>query len=213
MSAVASPGTCALCGGEFAKNRIAKHVVACPRRKPGGGRWLHLSVQGGYASQYWMHLEASPHATLQDLDFVLRRIWLECCGHMSEFEIEGRQYLFKTYERGQRTMKATLGEVLRPGLRFTHTYDFGTSTELVLRVVAEREGGHRAGDVHLLARNAAPPFACGGCGSLATDVCAQCSEGGGGWLCKPCGRRHECGDEMLLPVVNSPRVGQCGYTG
>ena len=24
---------------------------------------------------------------------------------------------------------------------------------------------------------------------------------------------HECGQEMLLPVVNSPRVGVCGYVG
>jgi hypothetical protein len=24
---------------------------------------------------------------------------------------------------------------------------------------------------------------------------------------------HECGEEALLPVVNSPRMGMCGYTG
>ena len=24
---------------------------------------------------------------------------------------------------------------------------------------------------------------------------------------------HECGAEVLLPVVNSPRVGVCGYSG
>jgi len=24
---------------------------------------------------------------------------------------------------------------------------------------------------------------------------------------------HERGEKMLLPVVNSPRVGMCGYTG
>jgi hypothetical protein len=24
---------------------------------------------------------------------------------------------------------------------------------------------------------------------------------------------HKCGEDMMLPVVNSPRVGMCGYTG
>jgi hypothetical protein len=28
-----------------------------------------------------------------------------------------------------------------------------------------------------------------------------------------CAGGHECGEEMLLPVVNSPRVAMCGYTG
>lgn len=26
-------------------------------------------------------------------------------------------------------------------------------------------------------------------------------------------KTHECGEDMLLPVVNSPRVGMCDYTG
>ena len=43
--------------------------------------------------------------------------------------------------------------------------------------------------------------------------CAQCIYEGGGWLCEACAKSHECGEEMLLPVVNSPRVGTWGYTG
>jgi len=34
-----------------------------------------------------------------------------------------------------------------------------------------------------------------------------------GWLCDECAPKHKCGEDMLLPVVNSPRVGKCGYTG
>ena len=26
-------------------------------------------------------------------------------------------------------------------------------------------------------------------------------------------RNHDCGEEAILPVVNSPRMGVCGYTG
>ena len=34
-----------------------------------------------------------------------------------------------------------------------------------------------------------------------------------GWLCQSCADEHECGEDMLLPVVNSPRTGVCGYAG
>ena len=44
-------------------------------------------------------------------------------------------------------------------------------------------------------------------------VCTECVFDDGGWLCETCAVKHECGEEMLLPVVNSPRVGMCGYTG
>jgi hypothetical protein len=33
-----------------------------------------------------------------------------------------------------------------------------------------------------------------------------------GWLCDAHAEKHKHQD-MFLPVVNSPRVGQCGYTG
>ena len=36
---------------------------------------------------------------------------------------------------------------------------------------------------------------------------------GGRWLCEDCAKTHECGEEMLLPVCNSPRLGVCGYCG
>jgi len=32
-------------------------------------------------------------------------------------------------------------------------------------------------------------------------------------LCDECAKQHACGMDMLLDVVDSPRVGECGYTG
>jgi hypothetical protein len=32
-------------------------------------------------------------------------------------------------------------------------------------------------------------------------------------FCQDCLVEHECGEEMALPVVNSPRMGVCGYAG
>ena len=36
---------------------------------------------------------------------------------------------------------------------------------------------------------------------------------GGGLLCEDCAKTHEGGEDMLLDVCNSPRMGVCGYTG
>lgn len=55
---------------------------------PGTGarRWFHLVVQARYAPDYWLHLQAPGDRTFGELDSVLRRLWLECCNHLSAFE-------------------------------------------------------------------------------------------------------------------------------
>jgi len=111
-------------------------------------------------------------------------------------------------------MGAKLGDVLQPGVKFGYEYDFGTTTELALKVVGERAGALKAKTVEILARNDQPPINCGVCGKPATQVCTQCMfEGPEAWLCDEHAEEHECGTDYFLPVVNSPRVGMCGYTG
>jgi hypothetical protein len=173
---------------------------------------LHLSVEGLYSPMYWMHIEIPANATLQDLDDFLRQIWLECCGHLSSFEIGGCTFISEKMEPSDRSMKIVIGKVTAPNMKFEHIYDFGTSTELLLKVISEREGIAKGKAVRVLARNNPPEIKCQ-CGKLATNVCCQCSNEGTGWVCDECARRHECGEDMLLPVVNSPRVEMCGYTG
>ena len=107
-------------------------------------------------------------------------------------------------------MNARLDKVLSIGLKFIHEYDFGTTTTLLLRVVSERSG--KSGKIRVVARNELPDFKCE-CGKPAKDICSQCVWNGDGFLCKDCSEEHECGEDMLLPFVNSPRSGMCGYTG
>jgi hypothetical protein len=207
---------------------MTRHLKSCKQRRaaseaPSGEprrrktKIFHLVVEGRYAPQYWLHLEAPVEAKLEDLDDFLRDIWVECCSHMSAFTIDGKSYTsagpFGALVGRQSEMGVELGEMVSPGMRFIYEYDFGTSTELVLRVVSEREGEMGDDRVRLLARNDPPSISCEVCGEPATQVCAQCIWSGGGWLCDKCARKHECGEEMFLPVVNSPRVGMCGYTG
>jgi hypothetical protein len=40
-------------------------------------------------------------------------------------------------------------------------------------------------------------------------MCVECES----FVCDQCQNSHECGEEMIMPVVNSPRMGVCGYAG
>jgi hypothetical protein len=165
---------------------------------------------------YWMHLEAPADATLADLDDFLRAAWLECCGHLSAFTIGGVSYASSVdpdWETDDRSMDVKLSRVLHVGDGFHHEYDFGSTTYLTLKTVGERMGRTSGKGIEILAQNEPPPIPCDECGQVATQICSECSWSGKGWLCDQCSEAHECGEEMLLPVVNSPRVGECAYTG
>ena len=183
---------------------MTKHLKSCLQKGEGNTRLFHIMVDGLYQPEYWLHIEISASTKLKDLDQFLRDIWLECCGHLSEFEIEGGIY------EGDR--RIALSKLLSPGIEFYHVYDFGSSTELRLKVISERKGKAGKDKVRILARNEMPAIRCE-CGKTAKWICTECMWEGEGWLCDDCTKEHECGEEMLLPVVNSPRVGVCGYEG
>ena len=182
---------------------------------------LLLALQGrGYLSSYWLVLEASPTATWDDLDAILRHIWVECCGHLSCFEHAGTTFASDIDGAGEwasdpRSMAERLADTLTAGSSFGYEYDFGTTTALVGRVLDLVPGARRGAVIEVLARNEPPVHPCAGCGRRATTLCAMCYEGAGDpcWYCDACSGDHRCGTDYLLPVVNSPRVGLCGYTG
>lgn len=221
-----STGTCTLCGSGFDKAAMTRHLKSClqVRAKEGArsgsaekANCLHLVVEGRYLPDYWMHLEAPSTATLETLDYLLRDTWLECCEHLSAFEIQGQSYISHVPEdpwevRGE-SMRIALGKILARGMKFHYEYDFGSTTELALRVVSEGVAERPGKPIRILARNDAPRIGCDSCGEAAAQVCIECRYRGKGWLCKKCAKKHKCGEGMLLPVVNSPRVGVCGYTG
>jgi hypothetical protein len=231
MSKQQSMGKCYLCGEIVGKASMTRHLLACchlevSRLLPSSGKQptgqsFHLLVEGREAKAYWMHVAVPMSASLNKLDHFLRHTWLECCGHLSAFEIGGKRYVSNPMDEDElrdkeMRMTARLSQVLEVGMRLFYEYDYGSTTALALKVVALREqGSAKAKDgVQLLARNEAPRVSCHRCGTEpATQVCTECAWNGEGWLCEGCAAAHECGDEMCLPVVNSPRVGVCGYTG
>jgi hypothetical protein len=135
---------------------------------------------------------------------------------MSAFTIGGRRYTGSSrVDMGERSMNVALGKVLTPKTRFLHEYDFGSTTQLTLLVNGPWQmPEQRKKSVVLLARNNPPEMKCMDCGQPADQICSQCSyEVPDAWVCGSCAEDHDCGEEMLLPAANSPRVGVCGYTG
>jgi hypothetical protein len=202
-------GTCGFCSEAVAKAQMTRHLKGCPKReadRPGeGGRVFHVAVEAAGAPEYWLHVEVNEEATFKALDRLLRNVWLECCGHMSAFRSRD----------GDIGMSRKVGSLLRRGLKLNYEYDFGSTTELVLKVMGERPGRLSGSPVQILSRNDPPRILCGSCGKApAKQVCGNgCGYSESGWLCGSCAEHHACGEDMLLPVVNSPRAGVCGYTG
>ena len=215
---VVSSGKCSLCGGVFDKSVMATHLRSCRKKQPVPEKLkktavFHLLVEGRYQPDYWMHLEIPVNATLDTLDRFLRDTWLECCGHMSEFEIRGTRFTVRPMGMDDEGMDVKLKDVLEPKMAFFYAYDFGSTTDLKLKVISEYEIDRTGRKVHILARNEPPVIPCGLCGKPATKICMECSYSAKGWLCDACAAEHQCGEEAFLPVVNSPRTGVCGYAG
>ncbi|MEL7234700.1 MAG: hypothetical protein AAGK74_09395, partial [Chloroflexota bacterium] len=227
-------GTCDFCGKEYAKGGIARHLAACDarqqaidevtkkRKKP--QPLYHIQVQGTYNPEYWMHIEIPGRSKLSLLDSYLRMVWLECCGHLSNFTIGSDTYAEPSpHDMGfgfqDKSNNIAIKSVLKEGDSFSYIYDYGSSTELSLKVVGVRDGvalSKGREKVRLLAQNQPPDVTCAICKERnATKVCSYCiyDPAGSGWVCDECKSKHPCvedesGDEyMLLAVVNSPRVG------
>jgi hypothetical protein len=229
VSRFVSYGICDLCGKRTTKAAMTRHLGSClAEHEPSRGkptRLFRLRIEDAYSPVYWMDVEMESGAALEELDDFLRGSWLECCGHLSAFYIGGATYMVPFYEKGtvglygdpnERTMEVELGEVLSKGDRFQHIYDFGTSTGLKLRVVDERQGRIGGETVRLLSQNEAPVWECDVCGEVAGWICGFCMyERENPFYCEHHAEDHDCEEpgEMLLPVVNSPRMGVCGYTG
>lgn len=222
MAKKMSTGKCEKCGRIAAKNAMTRHVEQCFHGKEsaesGGGKKgekiFHILIEARGGPMYWLHVDAPASASLEDLDFFLRDIWLECCGHLSAFDIEGGQYISDpSFYPGDIGMDDVIGDMLEPGMKFSHDYDFGTTTELKLKVISARKGAADGNDIRLLARNEPPEISCDVCGEPAVQICCECEYEGKGRLCAACAKKHKCGEDMLLPVVNSPRAGVCGYSG
>lgn len=211
---------CNYCNQEFVKSRMVKHLASCSQRKEviskaerkniRTEKLYYLRVQPIWSSPFWLDLEVNGSATLNDIDSYLRAIWLECCGHMSQFSVGG-------WRGDEIDMRRRVEQIFEPGVELTHIYDFGTSSETLIKVMEIREGKPTTRyPIALMARNEMPEVKCDECDEQAAWLCNECmyEEEKAGTLCDRHAKKHphdNYGDP--LPMVNSPRVGMCGYEG
>ena len=169
----------------------------------------HLLVRDHYDPGFWLHLEMNGSATLNELDGYLRAIWLECCDHLSKFTRGG-------WGPGV-PMSHAASRVFDHLTEVTHLYDFGTTSQTVIRLVGGREGKPLAlRPIVLMARNDLPEATCQECSGRATHYCSECAieRDLPGLLCDKHVKEHSCDNYRgPIPLVNSPRLGMCGYEG
>jgi hypothetical protein len=114
-------------------------------------------------------------------------------------------------------MSRPADQVFKPGLVLTHQYDFGTTSETLVKVVSSRQGKPtKAHPIALMTRNSLPETNCVECGQPAAWFCMECliEDDMPGWLCSEHQETHPHDNYgEPIPAMDSPRLGMCGYDG
>jgi hypothetical protein len=243
-----SEGKCLFCDKTFAKAEINRHLKThlkthlkqkATESPKGKSYFVNVETDSLYGSTpYFLSLWVNGTATMQDIDDFLRDIWLECCGHMSAFTdpanvSQGDVFdAMKLLEQGEheayeKLMEAIDGEIpmdkkvnkfFHKGLKLKYEYDFGSSTNLQLTVIAEYlvKADKK---ITLLSRNEPLEWLCHSCQKEpATQICIVHGWDDDSMFCEKCAKKHakKCSDfedYAAIPVVNSPRMGVCAYEG
>ncbi|HEV8051628.1 MAG TPA: hypothetical protein VGP47_03970 [Parachlamydiaceae bacterium] len=140
---IVTKGICYRCKQQVTKTSAKSHINKCFNlgdELTDSNAFL-VKVQWPHKSPiYWLYLAVPFKATLEQLDEFLRETWLECCGHLSQFTINGNRFSsdfepnpYSSIEEFPMTISSEI--VLALGLKFIHEYDFGSTTELLLEVV------------------------------------------------------------------------------
>jgi hypothetical protein len=202
-------GICCLCGSSVGKAAMTKHLLECNAKHTAEKKTqpaYMIRAEFPYDKRYWLTFDASVTASFSAIDSLLRNAWLECCGHMSEFSIAGKQ--------------SKLEQVLEVGTIFAYEYDFGSTTDVLLTVLATHEAPVSKKATRLLSYNTPLEIPCAECGEPAIEICSECysEEGMPQAYCKTHLKQHikvehDNDDYSMMPIINSPRAGVCGYDG
>ena len=202
-----SEGICHVCGNPLRADDVRSHAASCFMVAV-RSRYTVRDVDERYARskpimiwvrseelRHWMMLIVQPTTSLRQLDQFLRDLWLECCGHMSHFQIGNIQYsacvpgpgdlpMFDTdlAEPDEQHMVHTVEETTAMGQQFRHEFDYGDTTCLDLECVAalpvpyeyvqefinppDETQGHHDDFITIVGRNL-PPERCFTCGAVA----------------------------------------------
>ncbi|MBF0647958.1 hypothetical protein IR083_03910 [Dysgonomonas sp. GY75] len=211
-----SEGKCLFCSKTFSKAGINRHLKTHLDGKilenaKGDSYLVKIETDPYYGSSpYSLSLWIDGETTMKNIDKFLREIWLECCGHLSAFNFAST--------RGRVSMSKKASEVFEKSLKLEYEYDFGSSTNLLLTVM-EKYPVKADKKIVLLSRNEPLKWLCETCKKAqAIYICTVHGWDEDSMFCDKCAKKHakQCDDfedYAALPVVNSPRMGVCGYEG
>lgn len=212
MSKTKTKGICSYCKTEITKNSrsIINHVLNCTEVIESANKnlkaFMIILIEDKYNPDYWLVIKAKSDLTMKKIDQFLRDIWVECCGHLSGF----------SYSDSEIGMTRKLYDVFEKGYKIDYIYDYGSSTEITLSLIEEIED-YNDKDIQILMRNKVIDYRCSYCGNTAVAICPYCVYEDDGFLCESCIENHKCvieeGEDIISPLVNSPRAGECGYCG
>lgn len=218
---------------------MLRHLDNCKRReesfkeenKRSKQGYFQISISDKYDKDYWTILEINEKAALRELDSFIRDIWVECCGHLSSFIVGNinceivpndefcseDDFLASIFGRTQvKSMDYKLKDALEVGQNFKYEYDYGSTTELTLKVDRYRLGEKKLDDdIEILSRNNPPQFICQNCRKNKAKwiIPEGLSFDDNIFLCDECLENGEDYTEYVLPICNSPRMGVCAYEG
>ena len=254
-------GKCLYCKKEFNKSVISRHLNShLNKLVTGEGISYHIKVEFNCRydfTPYFLNAWVDGTILFYDLDGFLRDIWLDCCDHLSEFNIKGERDVdyshlwededdddeelenegegnesekpgnnsdeFYSYGMTYPSNSGIPKEVeihtfFTKGLVLDYEYDYKRTTQLAITVY-DVFPKNCPEYIVLLSRNEPFKIECDVCKvNTATKICMHCRYKPESHFCETCANKHieDCGGEeesFLLPVVNSPRVGICEYTG
>ena len=205
-----SKGKCLYCGEMFSQKGISKHLashLAQMEKKSGENKvkYVHIEIE---AFEMFLQLLVRGDTQMKVIDNFLRDIWLDCCGHLSAFSHNN----FKV------SMRDKVEDVFQPRIKIYHDYDFGTTTRVFLKARKHYQLNLRE-KIILISRNEPLKIMCSTCKKVpAVNICVACWYDKDAFFCETCSEDHakECDDftdYAEMPIVNSPRMGECGYEG
>ncbi len=208
-----SEGKCIFCNEYFSQKEIGRHLATHMRKKEKEEKGIKTNLFNHIVVEWevmFLHLLVRSTCEMEEIDNFLRIIWLECCGHSSGFHIKNGAEI---------EMDDIVGNVLAPKIKIIHSYDYGTTTITFIRSIKVYDLDFDDDDIILLSRNEPLKIMCSVCSKkVATTLCSVCLWKSDSYFCEICANKHAttCGnfeEYARMNIVNSPRMGECGYEG
>jgi hypothetical protein len=218
---------CIFCNKKYGTKLIYNHYKSCilDIATKYNGILLHISC-----NKYFLYVLFNHNTTLKEVDKFLRKIWCECCGHLSNFFYKKptpfenniiRMIYNKITQIPKNKKIIDIKNIFEiNNNEITYIYDFGDQTELTIELLGIFNGNTKVYKNNILLRNKFNLYKCEYCNDYATHlyecelICNFCINNINIKMKKNKDDNVENNWEDIgtfYPIVNSPRFGSCCY--